>query len=134
MNEHMCGNGEMSEQDDSSPITDLLYGELVSLIDHQADEVRNINERIGWLIVFSALNVSTLIVRSFSAFRNLLLDQGLQFEWWLGLFALDISSTCWRSCRAFSDSRCHTEGRKKSMNALMKSYSRATCPRASLAA
>jgi hypothetical protein len=81
--------GEMTEQNDDVAKIDLLYHELGSLINYQADEVRNINERIGWLIVFSALNVSTLIVSSFTAFRSQLLELA-GYESWLNLFALDI--------------------------------------------
>ena len=40
--------GEMTEQNDDVAKVDLLYHELGSLINYQADEVRNINERIGW--------------------------------------------------------------------------------------
>ena len=78
----------MSEEIDDEKI-DLLYAELGRLLDYQANLTSNINERIGWLIVFAALNVSTLIVSSFTAFRsNLLALDG--YEWWLELFVLDV--------------------------------------------
>ncbi|MGZ4942088.1 MAG: hypothetical protein ACXV5P_07265 [Halobacteriota archaeon] len=79
----------MSEQNDDAAKVNLLYHELGSLMGFQAQQVSNINERIGWLIVFSALNVSTLMVSSFTAFRSNLLEQS-GYEWWLSLFALDI--------------------------------------------
>ncbi|MGZ4948913.1 MAG: hypothetical protein ACXV5D_07720, partial [Halobacteriota archaeon] len=65
----------MSEQNDDAAKVNLLYHELGSLMGFQAQQVSNINERIGWLIVFSALNVSTLMVSSFTAFRSNLLEQ-----------------------------------------------------------
>jgi hypothetical protein len=60
----------MSEQKDNADKIDLLYRELGRLLSYQADQVSNINERIGWLVVFSSLNVSTLMVSSFTAFRT----------------------------------------------------------------
>jgi hypothetical protein len=89
MGKRMSGSVRMSEQNDNAVKIDLLYRELGRLIGYQADQVSNINERIGWLLVFSSLNVSTLMVSSFTAFRSHLSGQSAD-DWWLGLFALDI--------------------------------------------
>lgn len=80
----------MSEESQKAAKIDLLYAELESLIAYQADRVSNLNERTGWLLVFSALNVSTLMVSSFAAFRSHLTGDSSSYEWWLYLFALDI--------------------------------------------
>jgi hypothetical protein len=86
----MNRNVGMSDESENAAKIDLLYTELGSLIGYQADRVSNLNERTGWLLVFSALNVSTLMVSSFTAFRNILLGQSSRYDWWLELFALDI--------------------------------------------
>ena len=85
----MSGNVQMNEQSDNVAKIDLLYRELGRSIGYQVDQVSNINERIGWLVVFSSLSVSTLMVSSFSTFRSHLLGQTAD-DWWLELFALDI--------------------------------------------
>ncbi len=59
MSERMIGSVVMNEQDDNTAKVNLLYHELGSLMGFQAQQVSNINERIGWLFVFSALNVSS---------------------------------------------------------------------------
>lgn len=89
MGKRNSGSVRMSEQNDNAAKIDLLYRQLERLIGYQADQVSNVNERIGWLLVFSSLNVSTLMVSSFTAFRTHLLGQTAD-DWWLGLFALDI--------------------------------------------
>ncbi|HXY87782.1 MAG TPA: hypothetical protein VEG44_05025 [Candidatus Acidoferrales bacterium] len=85
----MSDNVQMSEQSDNAAKIDLLYCELGRSIGYQVDQVSTINERIGWLVVFSSLSVSTLMVSSFSTFRSHLLGQTAE-DWWLELFALDI--------------------------------------------
>jgi hypothetical protein len=81
---------QMSEESQQAAKIDILHTELENLIGYQADRVSNLNERTGWLLVFSALNVSTLMVSSFAAFRSHLTGESSRYEWWLYLFALDI--------------------------------------------
>ncbi len=80
----------MNEQIDSASNRVLLNDELDTVISYQADRVNSINERTGWLLVFAALNVSTLMVSSFTAFRNHLMGQSDPYLWWQDLFVLDI--------------------------------------------
>ena len=80
----------MSGQSEKEANLDLIYAELKDLMDYQAGRVVNLNERIGWLLVFSALSASTLMVSSFSAFRGELVDQLNTPEWWLNLYVVDI--------------------------------------------
>lgn len=80
----------MNEQNDGAANRTLLNHELETLIGYQTDRVNSINERAGWLLVLAALNVSTLMVSSFTAFRSHLTGQSDAYEWWLDLFMLDI--------------------------------------------
>ncbi len=80
----------MKEQNDIVANRTILNRELETLIRYQVDRVNSINERTGWLLVFAALNVSTLMVSSFTAFRSHLAGQSDAYEWWLDLFTLDI--------------------------------------------
>jgi len=80
----------MTEQTGSAANRVLLNHELDAVIGYQADRVNSINERTGWLLVFAALNVSTLMVSSFSAFRSQLIGQSDAYAWWQNLFVLDI--------------------------------------------
>ncbi len=80
----------MNEQTDSAANRVLLNDELDTVIGFQADRVNSINERTSWLLVFAALNVSTLMVSSFTAFRSHLMGQSDEYLWWQDLFVLDI--------------------------------------------
>ncbi len=80
----------MNEQTDSTANRVLLSHELDTVIGYQADRVNSINERTSWLLVFAALNVSTLMVSSFTAFRSHLMGQSDEYLWWQDLFVLDI--------------------------------------------
>ncbi len=80
----------MNEQTGSAANRALLSHELDTVIGYQADRVNSINERTGWLLVFAALNVSTLMVSSFTAFRSHLMGQSDEYLWWQDLFVLDI--------------------------------------------
>lgn len=83
-------SGTMNEQIDSASNRVLLNDELDTVISYQADRVNSINERTSWLLVFAALNVSTLMVSSFAAFRSQLVGQSDAYAWWQDLFVLDI--------------------------------------------
>jgi hypothetical protein len=80
----------MTGQSEKEGSIDLIYAELKDLIDYQAGRVINLNERIGWLLVFSALSASTLMVSSFAAFRAETVGQSSAPDWWLNLYILDI--------------------------------------------
>ncbi len=80
----------MNEQTDSAANRVVLNRELDTVIGYQADRVNSINERTSWLLVFAALNVSTLMVSSFTAFRSHLMGQSDEYLWWQDLFVLDI--------------------------------------------